>query len=535
VSSRGAEGVPFGVAGRAGVVALARPLFSCRCWLESRAELATDRKVLPAPAGRAETWSLGSANPLALLGCSLDSRSMGSVELGISHATRAQRERSLRRPRAPWRRGAWSATEVAVALNAQRNELLGVLRLRGDARGLSETVLEEVVSDAICVVVMMRRPVVCEEHLLGAFWTATRILLRQHHEGRHSLRLGSRSRVGFEAVSALLTPDELGPAEVVALKDRAARAADYVAQLDERERDVVTVMAVREAGIKATARILGIPVKSVKSARRSAEGKLDRVAAIAAAGRMCEYRASAIVAYAGATAQAKDEQLARAHLAACSPCRGSYVTLVREMRGRPFQRDAAAAFLPAPAFALGHHYGLLGKLAGWTAERPGGGSGERIAELLGSAGAVKAAAAGGAVVAATATLASGIHTTLSPHPSSHHRRAHVAAVRHASARRVVANVTIAAPPVSTQTVQATTAVPRAAPLTPREHAELEFSSLRSPHQRESFESTKRAIASTAAVSERKRASSSEGSREPSASESSEGSGASQAAREFGQP
>jgi DNA-binding CsgD family transcriptional regulator len=420
---------------------------------------------------------------------------------------------------------------VAVALNAQRDELLGMLRSRGDARGVSETVLDEVLSDAICVVVMMRRPVVSDEHLLGAFWTATRILLRQHHEGRHSLRVGSRSRVGLEAVSTLLTPDELGPAEVVALKDRAARAADYVAQLNDCERDVVTVMAVRGAGIKATARILGIPVKTVKSARRSAEGKLDRVAAIAAAGRMCEYRESAIVAYASGSAHAGEEQLARAHLAACSPCRSSYVTLVREMRGRSFQGDAAAVFLPAPALSLGHHYGLLGKLAGWAAERPGGGSGERIAEALGGAGVVKAAAAGGAVVAATATLASGIHTTLSPNSSRHHRRAHAAAVRHTPTRRVAANATIAAPPLSTGTVQATTTT-QATHLTPREHAELEFSSLRS---RASQHTAKSTTASSAAARESATSYSSE-SRESSVSKSSsEASGPSQAAREFGQP
>jgi DNA-binding CsgD family transcriptional regulator len=424
---------------------------------------------------------------------------------------------------------------VAIALNAQRDDLMSVLRSRGDARGVSETVLDEVLSDAICVVVMMRRPVVSDEHLLGAFWTATRILLRQHHEGRHSLRVGSRSRVGLEAVSALLTPDELGPAEVVALKDRAARAADYVAQLNDCERDVVTVMAVRGAGIKATARILGIPVKTVKSARRSAQGKLDRVAAIAAAGRMCEYRESAIVAYATGSAHAGEEQLARAHLAACSPCRSSYVILVREMRGRSFQRDAAAAFLPAPVLALGHNYGLLGKLAGWAAERPGGGSGERIAEALGGAGVVKAAAAGGAVVAATATLASGIHTTLSPNSTRHHRRADAAAARHAPTRRVAANATIAAPPVSTQTVQTTTATGQATHLTQREHAELEFSSLRSPRQRESFQNAGPTTASAAAVSEHEAVSSSEVTRESSASKSPESSGASQAAREFGQP
>jgi DNA-binding CsgD family transcriptional regulator len=437
------------------------------------------------------------------------------------------------RLRAPWRRGAWSSAEVALALHAQRAELLRTIRTRGDARGLAETVLEEVVGDAICIVVMMRRPVISEEHLIGAFWTAARILLRQHHEGRHSLRVGSRSRVGLDTAAVLVTSTELGPEEVATLKDRAARAADFIAQLSDLEREVVSVMATRGAGVKMTARILGISVKTVKTAQRSAQGKLDRVAAIAAAGRMCEYRESAVVAYARGSAHAGDEQLARAHLAACTPCRSSYVTLVREMRGRSFQRDAAAAFLPAPALALGHHYGLLGKLAGWTTERPGGGSGERIAEALGGAGVVKAAAAGGAVVAATATLASGVHTTLSPNSTHHHRRAHAAAVSHAPTRRVAANATIAAPPVSTQMVQATTAT-QAAHLTPREHAELEFSSLRSPHQRASFDSARQTTASAAAVSEHETASRSEVSKS-SESKSSEGSGASQAAREFGQP
>jgi hypothetical protein len=460
---------------------------------------------------------------------------MGSVELGISHGRRAQRQGSLRRPRAPWRRGPWSSSEVAAALNAQREELLRALRSRGDAGGMSETVLEEVLSDAICVIVMMRRPIVSDEHLIGAFWTTARILLRQHQEGRHSLHVGSRSRVGLEAVATLVTPDELGPDEVVALKDRAARAADYVAQLDDCERDVVTVMAVRGAGVKMTARILGLPVRTIKSARRSAQCKLDRVAAIAAAGRMCEYRQSAIVAYASGSAPAGQERSARAHLAACSRCRSSYASLMREMRGRSFQRDAAAAFLPAPSLPLGHHFGLLGKLLGWTAERPGGGSGERIAEALGGAGVVKAAAAGGAVVAATATLASGIHTSLAPHPSRHHRRARAAALHYSPTRHPTANATVAAPPVSGQTVHAANAT-QATPLTPREHAELEFSSLRSPRSGVSHHSTETATASTAAASESDTSSGSEVTQNASASVSSPNSGGpSQAAREFGQP
>ena len=130
---------------------------------------------------------------------------MGSIDSTISQGPPAVARRvgSGRRLRAPWRRGAWSAGEVALALQAQRGELLRAL-CAGDARGVPEGVLEELVNEAICVVVMMRRPIVSEEHLMGAFWTAVRLLLRHHREGRHSLRVGSRTRVDFQAVAAAL-------------------------------------------------------------------------------------------------------------------------------------------------------------------------------------------------------------------------------------------------------------------------------------------------------------------------------------------
>lgn len=388
--------------------------------------------------------------------------------------------------------------------------------------------------DAVCIVVMMRRPILSEEHLIGAFWTAARILLRQHHEGRHSLRVGSRSRVGLEAVAAQVVTHDLGPEEVVALKDRVARAVDFVAQLSALERDVVAVMAVRSAGIKLTARILGVPVKTVKAAQRSAQGKLDRVAVIAAAGRMCDYREQAIAAYANGSAHAEDERFARAHLAGCAACRSSYAQLVREMRSRAFQRDAAAALLPAPILPLGHHLGLLGRVIGCSTDRPRLGT-ERAVEVLGGAGVVKVAAAGSAVVVATATLAGGVHTTLEHHPSQHHRHAHAA---RAAARQAVANASVADAPVAAPAPAARSGSAEApSHLTPRQHAELEFSSLRSPRSSTSRQSSERATASTAAVRE---ASNTSGSTEPnpassSPSSSSTSSGASAAAREFGQP
>jgi hypothetical protein len=459
---------------------------------------------------------------------------MGTVDF-ISQGTRVSRQKPRRRLRAPWRRGAWSSAEAAQALQAQRADLLRTLSCRGDARAVPEAVLEEVVNDAICIVVMMRRPIVSEEHLIGAFWTAARILLRQHHEGRHSLRVGSRSRVGLETVAAQVVTHDLGPDEVVALKDRVARAVDFVAQLSAAERDVVSVMALRGAGVKLTARILDIPVKTVKAAQRSAQGRLDRVAVIAAAGRMCDYRERAIAAYASGSAHVEDERVARAHLAGCAACRSSYAQLVREMRSRAFQRDAAAALLPAPILPIGHHLGLLVRLIGWSTDRPRFGT-ERAAEVLGGAGVVKVAAAGTAVVVATATLATGVHTTLEHHLSQHRRHAHLA---RATARQVVANATVADAPVAAAPAPAARSGYPEVPthLTPRQHAELEFSSLRSPQSSTSRQSSAGATASTAAVRE---SSDTESSTEPQRASRSHTSsytsgGASAAAREFGQP
>ena len=396
-----------------------------------------------------------------------------------------------------------------------------------------QTVLEEIVDDAIGVVVMMRRPICSEAHLMGAFWTTARILLRQHYEGRYRLRVGSRSRVGLEAVASWVASDELGPDEVLALKDRVARAADFASQLNETERDVVTVMATRGAGLKLTARTLGMPVKDVKSAQRSARAKLDRVALIAAAGRMCQYRERSISAYVRGSADHETERVARMHLAACAPCRAAYAQLLREMRAREFQRDVAAAFLPVPAMSFEHHFGLIGRTVDWLTNHPRLG-GDRVAEALGGAGAVKVAVAGSAVVVATATLA-GVSSPILSHSPAKRLHEHAAVRRHV-ARATVAGIpatTIAAPPIQTvTTARRPQPIPRR--LTPREHAELEFASLRAPHSGVSG-AQKSPSASTAEVHTGAPSTETETSGVSEGGGSAVRSGASQAAREFGQP
>jgi DNA-directed RNA polymerase specialized sigma24 family protein len=358
---------------------------------------------------------------------------MSSVETARFEARRLATWRTRPRRsqpvlRAPWKRGSWSPEEVAHALNARRKEFCRALDRRRDAFGVPAGMREEIVDEAICAVVMSRRAIVSEEHLLGAFWTAVGLVLKEHHAGRRLLRVGSRERVDFELIAARI-PTGGEPFDVVELREQMARAADFMAALSAFERRVVVVMAVSSGGVKLAARTLGVPIKTVRAAARSADEKLDQVAVIAAAGRMCSYRYPAIVAEASGLANEDQAQAARAHVEACRSCRRLYVGLCREMRERKWQRRAAAAVLPAPMLNVGGHGGGLGRLAAFIANRPVGGSGgnaERVAGVLGGGGIAKAAAAGTAIVVAGGALTGHIvHAIAGAQAPAHHRRAHV--------------------------------------------------------------------------------------------------------------
>ena len=144
--------------------------------------------------------------------------------------------------------------------------------------------------DAITAVVMSPRGVANEHHLIGAFWLAVDHRCRRHREGRHFTRLGSRSARRVRRWRLSSAPASANPFDRLELRDRFARAADLMADLDARERQVVSVMASNGVGPVPAARLLGLPLGEVRSAARSANLKLDRVAAISAAGRMCQFR-----------------------------------------------------------------------------------------------------------------------------------------------------------------------------------------------------------------------------------------------------
>lgn len=181
-------------------------------------------------------------------------------------------------------------------LQARRGELVRELARRREAAGVPAGVREEIVDEAICAVVMMRRPLVSERHLLGAFWVMASALVARYRQGRRDVRLGSRLRVPFDEVE--LAGEDLPPEEVVELADSAWRAADLMAQLSELEARVVLVRATRGVGVKAAARELGLAVKDARTAARSAQGKLEMIAAISSAGRMCAYRETAVTTHA---------------------------------------------------------------------------------------------------------------------------------------------------------------------------------------------------------------------------------------------
>ncbi len=327
--------------------------------------------------------------------------------------------------RAPGRQGALSPEEAAHALKAKRAELRKRLDWRRDVAGMPAHVRDEIVDEAIGLVVMSSKPIRSEEHLQGAFWASIGYLLVEYRSGRRDLHVGSRRRVDFEPIAEVLS-DDSEPFDLVAARERIATAADLMAQLDPFEQRVVAVMATHNLGVKRAAKALGEPIKTVLAASRSAQRKLDHVAAITAAGRMCDYREQAIHAHAHGTAEAEQEKIARAHLAACAGCRSSYTTLLREMSGREFQRAASAAFLPPPMLAAHLHGRWIERLISLlsTGRVPSGtATAERTAGVLGGGGLVKAAAATSAIVIAGAGVgARVVHSLEAPAPVHHHHK-----------------------------------------------------------------------------------------------------------------
>jgi hypothetical protein len=86
---------------------------------------------------------------------------------------------------------------------------------------------------------MSPRVIADEHHLIGAFWLAVEHRCRRYREGRSFARLGSRQRVEFDVVAVMRAPASSNPFDRLDASDRFARTADLMADLDDRERNVL--------------------------------------------------------------------------------------------------------------------------------------------------------------------------------------------------------------------------------------------------------------------------------------------------------
>ena len=253
------------------------------------------------PAGEISCSPMGTARMNLLMASSAETIPTPRL-MGLPLVSRASTRWILR---APGRSGVLSPDEAAHALQGRRAELRTAIDRRKDARFLSAGVRDEVVDEAIAVVVMSRKPIQNEEHLQGAFWTSVGYLVAERRAGRHELRVGSQRRVAFEPLEGELAGEDDPSFDFVEARDRVLRALDLISQLDPLERQVLTIMSGYGVGVKRAAKALDLPVKTVLAASRSASRKLDHVTAILAAGRMCEYRSGALRALADGTGSRK--------------------------------------------------------------------------------------------------------------------------------------------------------------------------------------------------------------------------------------
>jgi RNA polymerase sigma factor (sigma-70 family) len=298
---------------------------------------------------------------------------------------------------------------IAALLDGWRPQVLREMGRRRLWRGADAAELEDQFQDV--ALVLCGRDFASEEHLRRALWTG----------------LGFRAKDFWKAARRREIPvgeffeETLGDDRLQAVEDAAATAADrrYVddclSELDPRERSVYKLAKGEQLSRRRVAKTLRLSEAEVLRVLYRAQRKIDQVAVLVAAGRLCGRRRSAVASLARGQARGLTLEQARAHLSHCPDC----LLAFREQRAA-LSREVASV-LPLPtlahdqgasvAAALDHLRGLPGavkrqayELAGRT---PSGGAEEAVAGAGGLAIGTKvvvtlcvgAAAGGGAICA----------------------------------------------------------------------------------------------------------------------------------------
>ena len=299
---------------------------------------------------------------------------------------------------------------IAALLEGWRPQVLAEMGRRRLWRGASAAELEDQFQDV--ALVLLTRDYASEEHLRRALWTG----------------LGFRAKDFWKAARRREVPvgeffeEILGDDRLQAVEDAAAAAADrrYVddclSELDPRERSVYKLTKGEQLSRRRIAKTLRLSEAEVLRVLYRAQRKIDQVAVLAVAGRLCGRRRPAVTSLARGQARGLTLEQARAHLSHCPDC----LLAFREQRAA-LSREVASV-LPLPALAaqdsgagLGavveHVRGFPGaakrQLYDLAGRSPGGGAEEAVAGAGGLAIGTKvvvtlcvgAAAGGGAICA----------------------------------------------------------------------------------------------------------------------------------------
>ncbi len=248
----------------------------------------------------------------------------------------------------------WDAERRARELVTRRDELVRRLPREIRAAGrLTEDVRELIVDDSIeFAALRYEYPVTCTHELERAFWDACAKRTRRGLERRYDTVRGQFTRADEHAIDTLVG-DHDPVAELERAQERAL-AREFAATLEPHERRVLVCKydtdGSEPAGYKVIARRLGLGVGRVRSAERSIERKIERFAAVYAAGRLCDLRETAVTALAAGTADPRQATTALAHVKHCGHCRPFYAQQLRELGSDAFapQGRLAAAGRRAP-------------------------------------------------------------------------------------------------------------------------------------------------------------------------------------------
>jgi RNA polymerase sigma factor (sigma-70 family) len=272
-------------------------------------------------------------------------------------------ELSVEAHRAPAGQGReFTPDRIAALLDGWRPRVLREMRRRRLWRGASPAEFEDQFQDV--ALVLCGRDFASEEHLRRALWTGLGFRAKDFWKAarRREIPVGEF----FEGV--------LGDDRLSAVEDDAAVAADrrYVddclSELDPRERSVYKLSKGEQLSRRQVAKTLRLSEAEVLRALYSAQRKIDQVAVVATAGRLCGRRRSAVTSLARGQARGLTLEQARAHLAHCPDC-----MLAFRAQRAALSRDVAA-LLPVPAM---------------VAQDQGAGIGALVEHVRGAPGAIK--------------------------------------------------------------------------------------------------------------------------------------------------